>query len=40
MMMVVVMVVMVVMVVVEGEGGAPFRVKNHVMSLSSPRNTC
>ena len=33
MMMVVVMVVVVV-------GVPPFRVKNHVMSLSSPRNTC
>jgi hypothetical protein len=40
MMMMLMMVVMVV--VVGGEGGdfPPFRVKNHVMSLSSPPNTC
>jgi hypothetical protein len=35
---------MMVVVVVGGEGGRggvpPFHVKNHVMSLSSPRNTC
>ena len=38
-MMTMMMMMMMVMVMVVGLGG-PFRVKNHVMSLSSPWNTC